>query len=110
MANGVSQAAREIARTTAVHPCDTSSCSLGNSAETTATVNTQKQLIPGFGSKSSSIVYTCTTVSDVVVAGTSCASGNFVKVTVSVPYAAMTPVLSMVAPTTLISTAHIQVP
>lgn len=110
MASGVSQAAREIARTTAVHLCDTSSCSLGNSAETAATVNTQKRLVPGLGSTTSSIVYACTTVSDVVVAGSSCASGNFVKVTVSVPFAVMTPLLSMVAPTTLVSTAHIQVP
>jgi Flp pilus assembly protein TadG len=110
MSNGVNEAAREIARTTAVHLC-ASSCTLGNSAQTTATINTQKRLIPGLAGSTSSITFTCTTVSDVAVTtGSPCSSGNYVKVTVSVPYAALTPVLSMVAPSTLVSTAHIQVP
>jgi Flp pilus assembly protein TadG len=107
--NGVSQAAREIARVTSVHPCATV-CTLGNSSETAAVVASQKGLIPGLGSASASITYSCTTVSDGTVSGTGCASGNYVKVTVSVPFAAATPLLSMVAPTTLVSTAHVQVP
>jgi Flp pilus assembly protein TadG len=111
MSNGVNEAAREIARTTAVHPCPTSgSCTLGGSPETAATVNVQKGLIPGLGSASSSITYSCTDVSDVAISGTGCAGGNFVKVTVAVPYAALTPLLSMVAPTTLVASAHIEVP
>ena len=112
MSNGVSQAAREIARTTAVHPCGTGTCTLGNSAETAATIDVQKKLIPGFGSAASTVTFTCTSISDTVVvsAGSACPSGSFVKVTVSVPYSAITPVLSMVAPSTLVSTAHIQVP
>jgi Flp pilus assembly protein TadG len=111
MNNGVNQAAREIARTTAVHLCDTSSCTLGNSAETKSTVDTQKGLIPGLGSAASSITFSCTTVSDVPDPSTSgCARGNFVKVTVSVPFSVLTPILSMVAPSTLQSTAHVQVP
>ena len=111
MSNGVNEAAREIARTTAVHPCPTSgSCTLGGSPETLAAINVQKGLVPGLGSASSSITFTCTDVSDATVAGTGCTGGNFVKVTVSVPYAALTPVLSMVAPTTLVASAHIEVP
>ena len=110
MNNGVNEAAREIARTTAVHLCNSGSCTLGNSTETQATISTQKGLIPGLGSPSSSITFRCTNVVDVTISGSSCASGNFVKVTVSVPYAAITPVLSMVAPSTLVSTAHIEVP
>ena len=111
MSNGVNQAAREIARTTSVHLCATSgTCTLGNSAETLATINTQKNLVPGLGSASSSITFTCTDVSDVTLSTTSCSGGQYVKVTVSVPYAALTPVLSMVAPSTLVSSAHIQVP
>ena len=112
MSNGVSQAAREIARTTAVHLCKTSPCTLGNSTETAATIAVQKGLIPGLGSSASSITYSCVTISDVTVVPLSgaCASGYYVKVTVSVPYSAITPLLSMVAPATIVSTAHIQVP
>jgi Flp pilus assembly protein TadG len=111
MNNGVSEAAREIARTTAVHPCPTSgSCTLGGSPETLAAINIQKGLVPNLGSASSSITFTCTDVSDATVSGTGCAGGNYVKVTVSVPYSALTPILSMVAPSTLTATAHIQVP
>jgi Flp pilus assembly protein TadG len=112
MNNGVSEAAREIARTTAVHPCNTASCTLGNSAETQTTIDTQKALIPGLGSAASSITFSCTTVSDApdTNSGSSCKSGSFVKVSVAVPFSVITPILSMVAPSTLQATAHIQVP
>lgn len=111
MSNGVSEAAREIARTTAVHLCD-SPCTVGNSAQTTATINTQKNLVPGLGSPSSTITVTCTDTDDAAIdcfrsplLGT-----KYVKVAVSVPYSAMTPILSMVAPTTLTSSAHVEIP
>jgi Flp pilus assembly protein TadG len=114
MNNGVSEAAREIARATAVHPCDTSSCALGNSPETLAVITTQKGLIPGLGSPASSVTFACTTVSDVVVTGNpSCSGGTerlYIRVTVAVPFSVITPILSMVAPSTLQSTAHVQVP
>ena len=118
MGNGVNQAAREIARVTAVHLCDSSSCTLGNSAETLATIATQKRLIPNLGSSAATITITCTSVTDVVVTSTStqpCSPSTdtpavYIKVTVSVPFAVLTPVLSMVAPSTLVSTAHVQVP
>jgi Flp pilus assembly protein TadG len=115
MNNGVSEAAREIARATAVHPCDTSSCALGNSPETAAVIAIQKGLIPGLGSPSSTVTFACTTVSDVVVTGNqNCSSGKgdplYVRVTVTVPFSVLTPVLSMVTPSTLQSTAHVQVP
>src|SRR5258706_7498025 len=113
MNNGVSEAAREIARTTAVHLCKTSPCTLGNSTETAATISVQKGLIPGLGSPASSITFSCTKISDVTYVptnGAPCESGQFVKVTITVPYSAITPLLSMVAPSTLSSTAHIQVP
>lgn len=109
--NGVTQAAREIARVTAVHPCNTSSCSLGNSPETLAVIETQRRMLPNFSG--SSVTITCSTIADVTVASTSlrpCESGNFIRVTVSVPFTTLTPILSMVAPTTLVSTAHVEVP
>jgi Flp pilus assembly protein TadG len=111
MSSGVTEAAREIARTTAVHPCAGSgTCTLGNSAETLATINTQKKLVPGLALPASSITFSCTDISDATVATSTCTGGSFVKVTVSVPYSALTPILSMVAPTTLTSTAHVEVP
>jgi Flp pilus assembly protein TadG len=110
MSSGVTQAAREIARTTAVHPCNTGSCTLGNSAETQATIAAQRGLVPGLGGPASTITFVCTNISDVVESGTTCPPGKFIRITVSVPYAALTPVLSMVAPTTLVSTAHVEVP
>jgi Flp pilus assembly protein TadG len=111
MSNGVNEAAREIARTTAVHLCQTSGpCTLGNSPETTATINAQKNLVPGLGSPASSITFACTDVVDTTISTTSCPAGSYVKVTVSVPFSALTPVLSMVAPSTLVGSAHIEVP
>jgi len=113
MSNGVTQAAREIARVTSVHLCNTSSCTLGNSSETLSTISTQKNLIPNLGSSAASIAISCTTVSDAAYTspyGDACDSGQYVKVTISVPYTALTPILSMVAPQTLVSTAHVQVP
>jgi hypothetical protein len=112
MNNGVNQAAREIARTTAVHLCDPGSCTLGNSPETRATIDTQKGLIPGLGSPASSITFACTDVNDAPAPPSTfvCKGTYFVKVTVSVPFTVLTPILSMVAPSTLQSTAHIQVP
>ena len=109
MSNGVSQAAREIARTTAVHLCASGgSCAIGSSAETTATIDTQKRLVPGLGGPSSAIVFTCT--NNIEVVQSRCDPGDFVEVTVTVPYSTLTPLLSMVAPTSLSATAHIEVP
>jgi Flp pilus assembly protein TadG len=114
MSSGVTQAAREIARVTAVHLCDSSSCSLGNSPETLAAIATQQRLVPNL--TSSSVTIACSTISDATIASTStspCSNGTdpaYIRVTVTVQYRALTPILSMVAPQTLSSTAHIQVP
>ena len=110
MNNGVAQAAREIARTTSVHPCNPSSCTLGNSAETLATIATQRNLVPGLSAPGAVIAIQCTTITDTSLSNATCRSGSFVRVTVSVPFRVVTPMLSMVAPTTLSSASHIQVP
>ncbi len=111
-ANGVGQAARELARATSVHTCNTSvsPCTLGTSPETAAVLGTQQNLVPGLGGPGSTVTYTCTTITDAVLPSTSCTSGSFVRVTVSVPFSVITPLLSMVAPATLSSTTHIQIP
>ena len=108
--SGVSQAAREIARVTAVHPGTT----LGGSAETLTVIATQKNLVPGLADPAATITITCVTISDVVIPGTGCVSTAavpaFVKVRVTAPFSVLTPLMSMVAPSTLGATAHIQVP
>jgi Flp pilus assembly protein TadG len=108
--NGVAEAAREIARVTSVHPCDPSSCTLGNSAETLATISTQRNLVPGLGGTGSSIAIQCTSITDASLDNSDCRPGSFVRVVVSVPFRVITPLLSMVAPSTLTSSSHVQLP
>lgn len=107
--NGVAQAAREIARATATHPCTGSPCTLGNSAETAAAADTQKKLVPGLANASASITLTCTDITDAAKSSTSCGPGDYVRVQVSVPFSVITPLLSMVAPTTLTTTTHVEI-
>jgi Flp pilus assembly protein TadG len=111
--NGVAQAAREIARATSAHPCNTSSpCVLGTSTETASVTSTQSQLVPiGTGG---AVTIVCTDDSDNIVSSTNCDSYSghprFVRVTVQTPFQVITPLLSMVAPSTLSSTTHIKMP
>jgi Flp pilus assembly protein TadG len=106
--NGVAQAAREIARATSVHPCNPSFCTLGNSTEALAAIGTQRNLVPGLGGTGSEITITCTSITDAVLSAADCRPGSFVRVTVSVPFRVSTPLLNMVAPSTLSSSTHIQ--
>jgi Flp pilus assembly protein TadG len=113
--NGVAQAAREIARADSVHACDVdpTNCTVGTSSQTTAVVATQKGLVPGLGGAGASITFACTDASDTVVAGVCGGDPNkdyYVRVTVSVPFSVVTPLLSMVAPRTITSVSHIQIP
>ena len=110
--NGVAEAARELARVTSVHTCDTTetTCTLGTSPQTAAVLTTQERLIPGLGGPGSSVTYACTSITDATLSSTPCPSGSFVRVTVSVPFSVVTPLLSMVAPATLSSTTHMQIP
>jgi hypothetical protein len=108
--NGVAQAAREIARATSVHQCAPGNCTLGNSPETLAVIATQKNLVPGLSAATASIAIVCTNVTDTPLIGSGCPSGQFIRVVVRVPFSVLTPFLNMVAPTTLTSSAHIEVP
>lgn len=108
--NGVAEAAREIARVTSVHPCDPASCTLGNSTETLATIATQQNLVPGLGGPGSTIMIQCTSITDTALSNSDCRPGSFVRVTVSVPFRVSTPLLNMVAPGTLTSSSHVQLP
>jgi Flp pilus assembly protein TadG len=106
--NSVSQAAREIARSASVHPCLDAGCTdISSSTQTTAVKNTQKGLIPGL--VDSGITAACTDENDAVVPLVDCSGAYYVKVTVTVPFSVLTPLVSMVAPTTMTSTSHIQI-
>jgi Flp pilus assembly protein TadG len=84
--NGVSEAAREIARVTSVHP----GAAIGDSSQTASVVATQQSLVPGL---------TSPTIQCVDITGTpvssNCIPGDWVEVTVSAPYAPVTPLLSI---------------
>ena len=109
--NGVAQAAREIARVTIVHQC-TGPCSSATwSTQTLAVINTQKGLVPGLAT--SGITIDCVDITDTVwtvAAGASCPAGDFIRVTTSVTFRLVTPLLPVPNPMTLTSVAHEQVP
>jgi hypothetical protein len=100
--NGVSDAAREIARVTSVHP---GSAGLGTSDETTAAVTHERALVPGL---------TVTSYSCIDIAGASvaipCQAGDWVKVSVRTSFSPILPVLAAFGPITFntASSAKIQ--
>ncbi len=100
MYNGVSQAAREIARVTSVHPGVT----LGSSAETTAVISTQKNLIPSLANPT----FACVDIDDTAVSGT-CRGGMRVKVTIVAPYKPITPLLGLLGTWNMSSTSAVSI-
>jgi hypothetical protein len=110
--NGVAQAAREIARITATHPCVMSggTCTLGNSPETAGVIATQKGLVPGLADPTAVIQLTCTDITDAPDDPDKCGPHDFVRVEIRVPFSVITPLLSMVAPATMSSTSHVEIP
>lgn len=81
--NGVASAARELARVASVHPGST----LGGSAEATATLTTQRGLVPGLATPS----YTCVDITGATVTG-SCQPGSWVKVSINSTFTPVTPI------------------
>jgi hypothetical protein len=100
--NGVSDAAREIARVTSVHP---GSGTLGSSTETTSSVSAERALVPGLSVTS----YSCIDIAGAAVTGT-CNPGNWVKVSVRTSFQPILPILSPFGPITFstASSAKIQ--
>lgn len=88
--NGVSQAAREIARVTAAHPGADFRVDGGRSAETRAVIATQKGLIPDLRDP----IIKC-----VDIAGTEklseCIEGDWIQVRINAPYTPITPILGL---------------
>jgi Flp pilus assembly protein TadG len=98
--NGVSEAARDIARATSVHPGAT----LGDSAETVAAISTQRALVPGLTVTS----FQCVDLAGSTVSG-NCQPGSWVRVTVSAPFAASMPLIAAVGPINLTSASSAEI-
>jgi len=101
MYNGVSQAAREIARETSVHPGDGS---LGASAESIAVVNVQRGLVPRLQTP----VYQCMDIAGTAIVA-SCQPGNWVRVTATTVFQPALPLLAMLGPFTLTSSSSAEI-
>jgi len=100
MYNGVSQAAREIARTASVEY----SATVGASQEVTDTIDVQKALVPALGDP----VFDCVDSAGVSQPLDQCDSEeDYVKVTISAPYSPVTPLLSFLGSFDLSSSSTI---
>jgi Flp pilus assembly protein TadG len=104
MFNGVSQAAREIARVASVHPG-----TVFGGTEITAVVNTQKGLIPNLGNPT----FACVDIAggpglDPVYGN--CPTGAQVTVTISAPYSPITPVMGLLGTWNMQSKASVRIP
>lgn len=102
--NGVSQAAREIARVASVHQ---GPLTFGNSPEITAVIATQQKLIPGLTVSPP----TCTKIDGSAQALSSgkCPTSAFVTVTVQSQYKAATPLLGLVGTWTMKGSSSAQI-
>jgi Flp pilus assembly protein TadG len=104
MFNGVSQAAREIARVASVHPGTTF-----GGPEITDVINVQKKLIPNLGNPT----FAC-----VAIDGTAgldptygdCRTGQQVTVSITAPYSPTTPVMGLLGTWNMQSTASVRIP
>ena len=106
--NGVAQASREIARVASVHQCAGPCTSATWSAELVEVINTQKALVPGLGS--SDITIDCVDIANATVTVVNiCPPGDYVRVTTSVSFRLVTPLLPIPNPFTVSSTSHVEV-
>ena len=101
--NGVSEAAREIARVASVHQGVT-----WGSSQLNTVVATQKNLVPGL----SSPTFSCTKVdgtSQAMSSGGKCPEDAYVTVEVTAPYRAATPVLGLIGTFTMKGSSSAQI-
>jgi len=101
MYNGVSEAAREIARATAVHPGIT----LGASNETIDRVAVQRSLVPDMGTPS----FACVNVDGSASTNDPCTTDDYVRVTVTATYRPIS-LLGIGGPITLSASSSIRIP
>ena len=118
MMNGTSEAARDIARVTSVHPWN-SSGDLGSSTQAASglprhpmqIIATQRGLIPNL-TINPSVDITCVDSLDQLLADSACQPGseNYIRVHVTAPYVPVTPLVSAFGSHVFDSTSRIQVP
>jgi hypothetical protein len=101
MYNGVSQAAREVARTTSVHP----GSPLGSSTDATDTLNVQKRLVPGLQNPT----FSCVAADTYSVVTRPCIPGDLVRVEVTAPFRPITPLLGAFGPFTLKGSSTVEI-
>lgn len=104
MYNGVSEAAREIARVASVHPGTT----FGSSAQITAVVGTQKGVIPNLSVSS----FACVDIdgSNGFTTAGICPKGAQVTVSIVAPYTPVTPLMGLVGTWYMHSTSSVRMP
>jgi Flp pilus assembly protein TadG len=98
--NGVSEAARELARTTSVHPGSV----LGADAETTGVYLTQRGMVPGLAAPT----YACVDIAGATVTGV-CTAGNWVRVTIHSTFIPATPLATVLGTIVLTSSANARI-
>jgi TadE-like protein len=108
MMNGTAEAAREITRATIVHMWD-GSRNLGMSPETTAVIETQRNLIPGLSIAPATDI-TCVDQYDATIPDADCKPDNFIKVYVRAPFSPITPFISAFGTHTFESISRMQIP
>ena len=103
MFNGVSGAAREIARVASVHPGTTF-----GGPEITAVVNTQKRIIPNLGNPT----FSCVDIEGAPGLNLlgECPTGAQVTVTIVAPYSPVTPVMGLLGTWNMQSTSSVRIP
>jgi Flp pilus assembly protein TadG len=99
--NGVSQAAREIARETSVYP---GTGALGSSSETAAAYQTQRLLVPGLQPPA----YGCYDIAGVLQTDT-CQPGDWVRVTASATFQPSMPGLTLLGAFTITSSSSAEI-
>lgn len=104
--NGVSQAAREVARVTSVHP----GSPLGTDPLIAPVVATQQGLIPGLSAPTFTCVDATGTPVSTLSPPRSCNyATDSVQVTVTAPYKAVTPLLGLLGTWTMQGTSSAQI-
>jgi hypothetical protein len=98
--NGVAQAAREIARVTAVHEGSDFTTPGGRSAETNAVIATQKQMVPYLQDPT----IKCVEIDGTVVTE-NCKEGQWINVVIHAPYTPVTPLLGLTGTWNLFSSS-----
>ena len=106
--NGVSEAARDIARRAAVYPYNSltqGTGDLGSSYQVRDTINTQLSLVPGMHDLAKgSPDFVCVDIEGNLSPNPECSRGNYhdyVRVTVSADYVPITPLVGIFGPITI---------